>query len=178
MFLLKVFLTFFKISALTLGGGYAMVPVIQKNLENKGWMTTEDFYNLLTLAQALPGPIAFNTSWMVGKRIAGMPGAVLAPVAVLLPPFFAIVAASSIIMSFGDNAYVQGFLKGAYGALIGMIAGLVFKLYKNQTWNIYRIVLICASIAVVIFKGDLIIPLFVFIIICDYVREIRRGDCR
>lgn len=174
--MLKLFLTFFKISALTIGGGYAMVPVIQKNLEKKGWMSNEDFYTLLTIAQALPGPIAFNISWLTGKKLNGFKGALFASLGVMIPPFFAIVLASSIIMKYQDNIYLQRFLRGAYGALLGMISGLVYKLYKNQSWNLYKIMLIIFSLIIVYMKSDLMIPIFVAIVLFAYIKENRGCD--
>jgi len=174
--MIKLFLTFFRISALTIGGGYAMIPVIEKNLEKMNWMQPEDFYTLLTIAQSLPGPVAFNISWLVGKKLKGMPGAIIAAFAVMIPPFFTILIASSLIMKYRDNTYVQGFLKGAYGALIGMVGGIMYKLIRNQKWDIYKVILISASIVIFFLKSDIMIPIFLFLVISGYIAELKRSD--
>ncbi|HOO76212.1 MAG TPA: chromate transporter, partial [Tepiditoga sp.] len=149
--MLSLFLTFFRISALTLGGGYAMVPVMQRILEQKKWMDEKEFLEILSIAQAYPGPIAFNLSRMLGKRLKGFPGAVVSSLAVIIPPFFAIIIASAILTSLKDNIYVHKFLNGVYASLLGIIFNLVYKMIKSLDFSFTNYFLIGISFLAVIF---------------------------
>ncbi|MCP5465311.1 MAG: chromate transporter [Thermotogae bacterium] len=166
--MLSLFLTFFRISALTLGGGYAMVPVMQRILEQKKWMDEKEFLEILSIAQAYPGPIAFNLSRMLGKRLKGFPGAVVSSLAVIIPPFFAIIIASAILTSLKDNIYVHKFLNGVYASLLGIIFNLVYKMIKSLDFSFTNYFLIGISFLAVIFFDNLVIPVFVISIVIKY----------
>ena len=89
----SIFLTFMKIGAFTFGGGYAMIPLIQKEaVENHKWVTDEDILNVVAIAESTPGPIAINAATFVGYQVAGFTGAVVATLGVVLPSFLIIFA--------------------------------------------------------------------------------------
>ena len=88
--LFSIFYIFFKISGFTIGGGYAMVPAIERNLINKKFISEKEFLKLLSIAQSMPGPIAFNLSVLLGSKLRGFWGALFASIGVLIPPFFGI----------------------------------------------------------------------------------------
>ena len=75
MLYLELFLTFFKIGLFTIGGGYAMLPLIQADVQAKGWMTAEELVNFIAVSESTPGPFAVNVSTYVGAELAGLPGA-------------------------------------------------------------------------------------------------------
>jgi hypothetical protein len=110
---MKVFWTFFRVSALTIGGGYAMVPVIGREVTNKRWMEEREFYDLFAVAQSFPGPIALTTAMVVGRRVAGIAGFALAILGVLIPPFVSVILVALLLDGFGDLAPVRAFLDGA-----------------------------------------------------------------
>lgn len=170
--LYKVFFTFLKISTFTLGGGYAMVPVMQWEAKKLGWVTEDDFYRDLSVAQSIPGPIAFNTAVMIGKRVAGVFGAFLAGLAIVLPPFFAIVAVASLIKPFSNNIYVQGFLKGCYAAVIGLVFNVFYGLVKRQKWDFFRLMVVSVGIILLVFNASLLIPVFLAVVGTLYLKGV------
>lgn len=88
---LRLFAVFLKIGAFTFGGGYAMIPLIQKEItEKRGWMTDDDVLEIVAIAESTPGPIAVNAATFVGFRVCGFRGALLATLGVVLPTFVCI----------------------------------------------------------------------------------------
>jgi len=137
---LRLFGVFFWISAVTVGGGYAMVPVIESTLEKRGWTDEEKFYDLFAAAQSFPGPLAFTTALMVGKELCGAAGAAAAGIGVILPPFASIIAVGALIGRFGQIPAVAAFLDGAGATVAGLVAAMIYKVAKRRKWNLYRIV--------------------------------------
>ena len=116
---LQVFLTFFKIGAFTFGGGYAMIPLIEKEtVEKKKWITDDDVLEIITIAESTPGPIAINAATFVGYRVCGFWGALTATLGVVIPSFGIILAISIFFNTFLDifsvlysfNCLREGFL--------------------------------------------------------------------
>ena len=97
----QLFLVFLKIGAFTFGGGYAMIPIIQKEIvENKKWITDDDILEIIAIAESTPGPIAINSATFVGYRVAGFFGAMLATLGVVLPSFVIILLISFVLRDF------------------------------------------------------------------------------
>jgi len=161
---LSIFLTFFKISLFTIGGGYAMVPVLAKNLEKKEWMNKDDFYDLLAHSQSIPGSVAFNLSLLVGKEIGGLSGSVAGGVGVILPPFFAIILVGALLSKFSNSVVVEGFLKGAYGAVIGLIGGILYKIIISRRWNILEIAFMVLGAILLVLKSKYVLLIFILIV--------------
>jgi chromate transporter len=136
---LRLFGVFFWISAVTVGGSYAMVPVIELALEKRGWTKEEEFYDLFAAAQSFPGPLAFTTALMVGKELCGPAGATAAGIAVVLPPFAAILVVGSLLGRFGQIPAVAAFLDGAGATVAGLVAAMVYKVARHRKWNVGRI---------------------------------------
>ncbi|MFN4190152.1 MAG: chromate transporter [Pseudothermotoga sp.] len=171
--LFKVFFTFLKISTFTLGGGYAMIPVMQWEAKRLSWFSEDEFYKTLSLAQSIPGPIAFTTAVMVGKRVAGIFGAFLAGLAIVLPPFFAIVGVASLIKPFSNNIYVQGFLKGCYAAVIGLVFNVLYGLLRRQKWDLFRSAVVLISILLLVINASLLMPVFLGVVGILYLRGVK-----
>jgi chromate transporter len=122
MVCLKLFWEFIKIGAFTFGGGYAMIPLIEKEIVNKyHWLTTKQFVDLIAIAEMTPGPIAVNSATFVGYKVARFWGAVSATLGVVLPSFLIIWAIASVFFSFQDNQIVQAVFKGLRPAVLGLI---------------------------------------------------------
>ena len=127
----KMFLTFLKIGAFTFGGGYAMIPLIQKEaVENHKWVTDEDILNVVAIAESTPGPIAINAATFVGYHVAGFAGSLVATLGVVLPSFVIILAISGILQRFGQ-------LKAVVYAFQGIRVGVVVLLLK-ALWKMFR----------------------------------------
>jgi chromate transporter len=152
--LLSLFWTFFVISALTIGGGYAMVPVMGARLTRRGWMKEQDFYDLFALGQAVPGPLALTTAVFVGQRLLGLAGAAAAFLGIMLPPVAAILLVSLLYGAVAGNPIVQGFLAGSYGTVIGLVAALLVRMLRARKWRVHEVVLsgLCFG-ALLVFKS-------------------------
>ncbi len=129
--ILQLFLTFLKIGAFTFGGGYAMIPLIQKEtVEKKKWMTDDDVLEIVAIAESTPGPIAINAATFVGYRVGGFFGALFSTFGVVLPSFLIIVGISFILRRF-ENA------KAVKYAFFGIRAGGLALIVK-ALWSMYR----------------------------------------
>lgn len=136
---MRLFLMFAKITAVTLGGGYVIVPVIGSALEKKGWMNEDDFFTIFARAQAYPGPLAMSTAVLVSLRLCGFWGAFAAFWGILLPPFLALILVSDLIRRYGSLPAVKRFLAGAGAVVPGLVAAMVYKSAKKRSWNAARI---------------------------------------
>ncbi len=138
---LSLFWTFFVISAVTIGGGYAMVPVMATRFTRRGWMDEQAFYDLFALGQAVPGPIALTTAMFAGQRLAGFLGAAAAFLGIMLPPVVSILLVSLLYAAVAGNPIVQGFLAGSYGTVIGLVAALLVRMLRARKWRVHEVVL-------------------------------------
>ena len=144
---LPLFTTFFKIGAFTFGGGFAMIPLIEREMiDRRGWIARGDFLELLTLAQSAPGPIALNSAVFVGYKIAGYRGAFSAVAGVVLPSFVIILLIAIYFTDIRENRYVDAAFKGMRPAVIALIAAPILNLARGMVW--WKIAL--AAIAAVI----------------------------
>lgn len=119
--LLTLFLTFFKLGLFTFGGGYAMIPLIQEEVLANGWMTAEEVMNFIAVAESTPGPIAINMATFIGSTQAGILGAMVSTLGVVLPSFIIILLIASVIKGLLKFNGVQAFLKGIRPVVIGLI---------------------------------------------------------
>lgn len=127
--LLQMFLVFFRIGAFTFGGGYAMVPLIQREVVDvRAWATNEEFIDMLGLAQTAPGPIAVNTSVFVGYRKARIPGAIAAVVGTTLPSFLVILAIAVFFAQIRNSATAESAFAGVRPAVVALVAGAAYKI--------------------------------------------------
>ena len=137
----ELFVSFFKIGAFTFGGGYAMIPLIQREvIDNKGWVDSREFLDLLTLAQSAPGPISLNTSVFVGYRRAGYAGAAAALLGTVLPSFTVILLIALFFTGVRDNAVVDAAFKGMRPAVVALIVVPVISLARGMHWSMIAVV--------------------------------------
>lgn len=131
MILLELFWTLFKIGALTFGGGYAMLPLIQAEVERHGWMEAAELVNFIAVSESTPGPFAVNISTYVGMEKAGIFGAMCATLGVVLPSFIIILLVARFYEKFRDSKIVKGVMRGLKPAVIGMIGTAVISIGKT-----------------------------------------------
>lgn len=172
--LFSIFYIFFKISGFTIGGGHAMVPAIERNLIDKKLLSEKEFFKLLSIAQSMPGPIAFNLSVLLGSKLRGFWGALFASVGVLIPPFFGILIVSNIIHKYSDSLYVQKFLDGCYIATVGLTLYVLYKILKNFNFNKFNIFLFFVSATLLVLNRNLTFFVFLLLVTINYLYE-KRG---
>lgn len=128
----SLFFSFFKIGAFTWGGGYAMIPLIKREIvEKKRMLTEEEFIEGLSVAQSLPGVMAVNTACFVGRKIEGMLGSIIAISGAVLPSFLIIMLIASFFLQYRHLEIVQNFFRGATPAIVALIAGGVADIGKS-----------------------------------------------
>ncbi len=143
---LDSFLTFFKIGLFTLGGGYAMIPLIEAEIiEKKRWLAKEDFLDLLAIAQSCPGIFAVNISIFIGYRLNRVKGAVVTAFGTALPSFLIILLIALFFHRFEDNTLVAAMFRGIRPAVVALIAVPTFNLGKKAKLNRFTVWIPIAS---------------------------------
>lgn len=125
--LYKIFTVFFKVGAFTFGGGFAMIPIIQREVvNNHQWISDEEFIDMIAVTQSAPGPVAVNSAVFLGFRLAGMTGALTALAGVVLPSFLIILMVAVFLTNAGQHILIQKFFAGVRPAVVALIlaAGL------------------------------------------------------
>ncbi|MCC8096861.1 MAG: chromate transporter [Tannerellaceae bacterium] len=117
-----LFITFLKIGAFTIGGGYAMLPLIQREVVDRGWMSKDDFIDLFAVAQSLPGIFAVNISIFVGYKLKKISGSIVCALGTILPSFLIILAIALFFTQIQDNIWVEKIFKGLRPAVVALIA--------------------------------------------------------
>ena len=162
--ILERFLIFFRIGAFTFGGGYAMVPLIQKEIvEGKGWATDDDILEIIAIAESTPGPIAINTATFVGYRVAGFWGSAAATFGTVLPSFVIILIISSILREFQSFKAVQYAFNGIRAGVLAMILKALWNMYKKVPKGAVSYIVIAASFILTAFLD---VPVLAVIIGC------------
>ena len=164
---LKLFWIFFKIGAFTLGGGYAMVPLIQAEIVNKKkWIEEEEFVKLLALAQSSPGALAVNISVFVGYKMKKMLGVIVTVIAATLPSFIIILLIASLFSNIQDNIYVIKAFKAIRPMVVALIAASVYTIGKSAKINrktLWIVILVAVMVAFFKFPPIIMIILGAFL---------------
>ncbi len=148
----SLFLLFFKIGGMTLGGGYAMMPVMHDEIVDiRGWISADEFVDILAIAQSFPGALAVNAAIYVGYRLRGKKGALASCLGVILPPFIIIILASAFLIRYRDTKMVQHFFAGVRPAVSALIAVAVMRLFSSVDKNLISISLAMISFIAVVF---------------------------
>lgn len=148
----QLFLTFLKIGAFTFGGGYAMIPLIQKEIvEKRKWITDDDILEILAIAESTPGPIAINAATFVGFRICGVVGALFATLGVVIPSFFIILGISFILKEFQSIKAVQYAFNGIRAGVLALIIKALWSMYKQCPKNIIAYIIMAAAFVLTAF---------------------------
>lgn len=138
MLYLQLFWTYLKIGTFTIGGGYVMLSMIEREIvDRKGWVDREEFLNMIALAQAAPGLIAVNSAIFIGWRIGGWRGVIATVLGAVLPSFFIILAIAMLFQDYKDYPAVEAIFKGIRPAVVALIAAPLCKMAKSAkiTWT-------------------------------------------
>lgn len=176
--LFEIFTVFFKIGLFTIGGGYAMLPIIQKEVvETKGWMTDDEFLDAISLTNSLPGPLATNSATFVGYRVARAPGAVAAILGAATPSILVILIIATVFTNLMDYPVVQYIFNGVRPAVVALILYSVVKLGRSARIGEYFnwIVAILGFAAIVFFNWH---PIAVVVIAAAYGMLLRERVVR
>jgi len=150
--LLDLFLTFAKVGAMTFGGGYAMLPILQREVvENKGWATDEELTDYFAIGQCTPGVIAVNTATFVGQKKRGIAGGILATLGVVLPSLLIITALAGVIARLSHLALVQHAFAGIRVCVCVLIFNAVVKLWKSAVKDRWALLIFLAVFAGAVF---------------------------
>ena len=137
MLYLQLFWTYLKIGTFTIGGGYVMLSMIEREIvDKKGWIDREEFLNMIALAQAAPGLIAVNSAIFIGWRIGGWRGVIATVFGAVLPSFFIILAIAMLFQDYKDYPAIEAVFKGVRPAVVALIAAPLCKMAKSAkiTW--------------------------------------------
>lgn len=152
--LCALFCAFFRIGGLTFGGGYAMLPMLQKELvEKRRWTTGEELLDYYAISQCTPGVIAVNTATFIGYKRRGVLGAVAATLGVIAPSFVIILTIASLLTNFADNPYVVHAFNGIRVAVAALIVQAITKLWGKAVRDWAGILLFAAVFLLSVFTG-------------------------
>jgi len=147
--LIVLFISFFKIGAITFGGGLAMLPIMQREVvESKKWATEEELVNYYAVGQCTPGIIAVNTATFIGYKQKGILGAVIATFGVVCPSLLIIMSIAAFIQNFTDIVWIQNAFSGIRIAVAALITDAVIKLWKSGVKDVFGVVLFIISFIV------------------------------
>lgn len=136
----EAFKTFFKVGAFTLGGGYAMIPIIEKEVvERKKWLDNDEFANLIAIAQSCPGVFAANISIFIGYKKRKLSGAICTCLGAILPSFLIILAIALFFHNFMHIGWVASVFRGIRPAVVALIAVPTFNMAKNARLSVYNV---------------------------------------
>ncbi|MCR8641670.1 chromate transporter [Paenibacillus sp. N1-5-1-14] len=159
----EIFWSFLRIGPVTFGGGYAMIPVIEKEVvEKKAWFSEEEMGEALSLAGSAPGGIGVNLSAFVGYRVAGIKGAVAAVLGITLPTFIIVFLLSLVYMQFANNPKLDAAFQGIQLAIIALILVAALRMWKSAVLDKTTMVTAIATVAILLLFN--IHPLLVIVI--------------
>ena len=150
--MISLFFTFMKIGLFTFGGGYAMLPLIQREtVENKKWISDEDILDIVAIAESTPGPIAINAATFVGYRVGGLLGALAATVGIVLPSFAIITAISFALVKFQDVRWIRFAFNGIRAGVLALIVKALWMMYKQSPKGIFAYLIMLGAFLVTAF---------------------------
>ena len=151
---LDLFLTFAKVGVCTFGGGYAMLPILQREVvEKKGWATEEELTDYFAVGQCTPGIIAVNTATFIGCKYKGALGGILATLGVVFPSVVIITVIAACLSNFADIPVVKHALAGINAAVVALIASSVLKLGKSNLKDAVSVCIFLAAVVLAFFAG-------------------------
>ena len=168
---ISLIVSFFKIGILTFGGGYAMLPMIQREVvERRGWVTEQEVLDYYAIGQCTPGVIAVNTATFVGNKVKGAVGGVLATLGVVMPSLIIISVIAAVLTSFSDNVYVQHALAGIRVSVVVLVFFSILKIHKGAVKDGFGWVIFVLGFLVSVLFG--ISPVYI-VVICGVAGVIR-----
>lgn len=151
-FYLQLFLTFFKVGAFVFGGGFAMIPIIEREVvTNKKWVSEEDFIDMIAVTQSAPGPVAVNSAVFIGYKLKGLPGALVALLGTVLPSFTIILIFAIFVASQGDKETLKNFFTGVRPAVAALIFGAGLKMGKKVIHSSFALIISILTLVTLFF---------------------------
>lgn len=161
--MIKMFLTLVKIGAFTLGGGYAMIPLVQREfVEKKRWINNDEFMDIVALSQTVPGALIINSSTYLGYRLFGFSGAVVACLASMLPAVIIILVVAMFFNQISDNADVKAVFQGIRPAVVSLILFSVIKLSSSVPKTLLHMIWVALSVVAIAFYS--VNPIIIIVI--------------
>ena len=161
--LAELFIAFAKVGVLTFGGGYAMIPILERELvDNHSWATNEELMDYYAVGQCTPGIIAVNTATFVGKKVAGVPGGIVASLGVVAPSVVIITLIAGILTSFADIPAVKSAFGGIRVCVCVLIFNSVLELFKAAVIDKAALVIFALVLACSFFFGVSPVLLVIF----------------
>jgi len=161
--LLELFWVFFKIGALTFGGGLAMMPIMRREVvEKEGWVDDEDILKILVISESTPGVFAVNSATFIGYKIAGFMGALVATLGVIIPSFIIISIISFFIIQFKEIELVSYAFYGIQAGVAILIFKAALKLSKKIHFTLFSILILSASILIATFTTISVLYILLF----------------
>ena len=161
----QIFTVFAKIGAFTIGGGYAMIPLIQAEMSRRGWISDDDLPDIVALSQSAPGVMAVNISIFAGHRLRGVKGSIAATLGSILPSFLAILAIAVFFTAFRENPYVERAFKGIRPVVVSLILVPMVKMARTSCRSVWTWLTAIVSLGLVAFLN--VSP--IYIILCVLV---------
>ena len=175
----ELFWSFFKLGLFTIGGGMAMIPLIQDIVvEQKKWMTEEECLDCIAVSQGIPGVIAINMATYIGKYKKGFARALTATAGIILPSLIIIIMVVEFLDSFGENPYVLGALKAIKAAACGLIAYAAWKVGKKTLKNSFQWILAAGSFVLILVLNINAVFFIILGIVLGIVYNIRKGAAK
>ena len=159
--LLDLFSVFMKIGAFTIGGGYAMIPLIKDEMEKRKWIDGEELPDIIALAQSAPGLLAVNVSIFAGYKIRGLKGSIAATVGSVLPSFFITLAIAMAFTNFQDNPIVIRIFSGIRPVVVALIASPMISMARKSNKSLSAWLISVISLVLVAFLD--ISPIYIII---------------
>lgn len=154
MIIFELFISFLKIGAFSFGGGYAMLPLIEKEIiEVHKWLTLPEFIDILAVVEMTPGPVAINSATFLGYKVAGVLGSIVATTAVVLPSIVVILIIAHFLSKFKTSPYVEWAFKGIRPVVLGLIVTASLTVSKNSILDIKSFVLMIVLFYLTSFKN-------------------------
>jgi chromate transporter len=170
--LLEIFTAFVNIGALTFGGGYSMMPLLQKIIvQKRGWASEEEIMDFYAVAQCLPGIIMVNTAMLIGHKKKGVPGMVAAALGIISPSILVILIIAAFMERFMEYEWVRHAFNGIRAAVLALIVDAVIKMWKNGVKDVLGLVIFAAALGLFTFTGlSPVVPLCVGAV-CGIIRK-------
>ncbi len=159
----RIFAVFAKIGAFTIGGGYAMIPIIQREMSRRGWISDEELPDIVALSQSAPGVMAVNISIFAGYRLRGIPGSIAATLGSIMPSFLIILAIAMFFSAFRDNPWVERAFKGIRPVVISLILVPMVNMARKACTTWWKWALAVASLALVAFLN--VSPIYILLVV-------------
>lgn len=175
--LIELYISFFKVGLFTFGGGYAMLPIIEREVvKNKKWVSYDEILDYYAVSQTTPGVIMVNTSTFVGYGQRGVVGAIVATLGVISPSLIIISLIASLIENFADLPLVKSALKGISAGICAIMVSSIVKLSKSAIKSSLSVVLAIIGFSIAYFTNISIIYAIIFAIIVSILINLKKEN--